>query len=384
MSEAKFTSVETGYPKFSIALIAKRTYQLTHGNRAQLSDEQIPLTTEVVRNEDGMLVHDIDLFNYKYGTDVVIKGAAYAPEGRKVRELTVSARVEKSEFRINVFGNRVCRWNNGRIHFSEPEPFVSMPLDYAHAYGGSDESARTELDTEHLEALKPYITHDLSAANLCVYRRNSNGKGYLIHEGEHADGMQLPNLEDPDDLLTPETLAVEDANKWYYRPRPVCYDWLDIDDLPRAAYLGLTCDQAIWRFPKAGERPIQEELLGYFPPGFLTPKPLKESFSERVVNGASVGLIFPFMKGNEEISLVHMDPEYPTFTFRLPDDKPRFFITPLLEKEVRAEPRLHSIIVEKEQNRVSLVWGAEVETKYPYGTEQTKKVEHAVNWAHVA
>ncbi len=363
----------------TLSLVTKRTYRLEHGKKCVLSDLQEEINKEPIFDERNAIVHDTDLVVYKLATDVVIKSRAWAPLGKAVKSLEIAVKVGTWEKKGVVFGDRHSYYKHGSIIFSEPESFVSIPIVYGNAYGGSDESARDELDFWGLEAIQQYLTFDISNVNLCVYRRNTIGKGYVIGEGDKIDGLALPNIEDPNDLLTPERLPVRNPKKWFYQPVPMGFDWFDYDWFPRSAYFGLTWGNRE-DVPGKDDPPIREITMNWVDEDIFKGKELIQSISEKVLNGASPGLVLPFLKGNEMISLKHMDPDYPEFTFELPGQIPVMELKPVEEDMKILEPRLYSVIVEKERNMVNLVWGGFVKTKYPHGPDQLKKVEFNVRW----
>ncbi len=366
-----------------LTMVAKRTYRLRPDRAALVADEQVPVVTDASYDELGCLADDMDVVITKRGTDFVVKATAHAPGGRPVTEVDAAVTVAGVyRHRVRVIGDRTCQWRDGRLVFSEPEPFTTMPLTYDRAYGGSDESAREELDQHHLGALQKYVRQYLTDANLCVYYRNSAGKGYLIHAGEDADGLPLPNLEDPDDRLNARHLAVEDATRWYDQPLPAGFGWFDWQWFPRLAFLGLTSELGPWdELPGPDEPPIREQRMGYLPADmFHAPKPIEESFSTRALNGATPALVLPFLQSDEEVLLENMDPEHPSFRFRLPAEIPRLIVKPHDEEPRELKPQLFSVIIEKDLDRLSLVWGGSVITKYPYGPDQMGRVAHRVLW----
>ena len=365
----------------SLTLITKRTYRIAADEAAEVAGEQIPLLHDVTLDpERGYLRDDLDLCVQKHRTDVVVQCAAHAPKGRAVSTLEASVSVGNHSKRILVLGDRCCRYSAGQLRFEDPEPFESMPVIYTRAYGGSDEPVRLELD-ERVRALQAYTQLNIRQLNLGMYLRNPVGLGYVIREGEGMDGLRLPNLEDPDERLTPENLAVKDANRWYRQPLPACFDWLPYEWFPRCAHLGHTFGAGQREdLPRPGDPPIREVRMGLLDPEIFTPKPLLELISDQVTNGASPGLAVPHLSGDEPVQLVHLDPEHPQFSFRLPGERPRLFVTPLDEDRRELEPVLLSVIVHKERNLLSLVWGGRTQTIMPYGPEQKQKVPFEVLW----
>lgn len=365
----------------SLTLITKRTYRIVPGKAVVLADEQLPLVRDVTLDPDrGHLRDDLDLCVHKHRTDVVVQGQAHAPGGRAVTTLEVSVAVGEYRKRLLVRGDRRCRYSRGQARFDDPEPFEAMPLVYTRAYGGSDESAREELQGV-LAAMEPFVGRDLSRLNLCVYPRNSVGMGYVIHEGEAMDELPLPNLEDPEEQLTATTLAVGDASNWYRQPMPAAFDWFSYDWFPRKAHLGFTFRAAERDdLPKPEDPAIREVRMGWLSPDVFEPKTLEQLISDQVCNGASPGLAVPYLKGNEPVELLHLDAEHPRLSFRLPGDKPRLFVTPLDEERRELEPVLFSVVIHKERNLLSMVWAGRTQTYVVYGEEQERKVPFEVVW----
>ncbi|MCW7541342.1 DUF2169 domain-containing protein [Aquabacterium sp. A7-Y] len=70
----------------------------------------------------------------KYGAEFLVSGDACAPGGEPVAGLETRVRLGGLSKTLHVFGTR--RWE-GRA-FSQPEPFVRMPMGWEQAYGGPD------------------------------------------------------------------------------------------------------------------------------------------------------------------------------------------------------------------------------------------------------
>ena len=173
------------------SVIVKRSYTIGEGGAVA---RRIP--GEPLRKSDGYydhgspdfatVEHEHELAACKAATDVVVIGRAWAPVGRPVHAITVGVRVGQREKRLQVTGDRTCRYrSDGPPAFSEPLPFTSMPIRYERAYGGCDELSFPDI---------PFH-----------YPRNPLGTGVVLRNvRDVVDGLALPNIEDPDDLLTPE------------------------------------------------------------------------------------------------------------------------------------------------------------------------------------
>src|SRR5262249_52569616 len=128
--------------RFILSVLAKRTYRIEPPGRMVLDAEQLPLVVdpEVADPSSGRLAADIDLYPFKLGTDVVVKGHAY---GRGRHQFDVSVRVDGKPVKvIRVIGDReVGSLGGSDILIAPPSPVDRVPLSYTHAYGGIDAAA---------------------------------------------------------------------------------------------------------------------------------------------------------------------------------------------------------------------------------------------------
>jgi hypothetical protein len=106
-----------------------------------------------------------------------------------MRQFDVAVEVAGRRKLIRVFGDRHCVYRQGRPpSFTDPIEFTEMEIRYEKSYGGQDLKSVPEL---------PFF-----------YPRNHQGTGVAVKNlPEVVDGLPLPNLENPNDLLTPERLV---------------------------------------------------------------------------------------------------------------------------------------------------------------------------------
>jgi hypothetical protein len=108
----------------------------------------------------------------KIWVDVVVNGSAYAPGGKPARAVTVELHAGDINKEVRVFGDR-----SPGLGLSLPEKFVTMPVVYERAFGGSN--------TSHPDPRK----HS-------VWRRNPAGIGYRGAKSKSIDiQTDYPNLE---------------------------------------------------------------------------------------------------------------------------------------------------------------------------------------------
>ena len=247
------------------------------------------------------LICDVDLVRTKETTDVILHGHAYAPQSRPVTRLEVGMRVGPVVKRLHVTGDRV--WRGGSI--SSPHPFIKMPLTYERAFGGFDRPSR-----------------DRGAPQWDM--RNPAGCGFAMDRGG-VEGMAVPNVEYPDQLIT----------RWKDRPEPAGFGPIGAHWQPRAQCAG-TYDER-W----------QQERQPLLP----------DDFNDRYYQCAPADQQAPhFLRGGEPVVLVNLSPGG-ELRFELPRvylGLETFFTSG--ERQRHDKPRLHTVILEPDMPRVSLVW----------------------------
>jgi hypothetical protein len=202
-------------PNVYLSVLTKRTYVWSQG-RVVPADEQKPLafdTEEQKRDEkfSGVITQGCDIWPIKLATDVVVTGKARARAGQPTTSMAVGVSVGGRVKRIQVMGRRYIDYAGpGRLRFSYPEPFTEVDLSWWNAYGGIDPFVLPRgLDDTPVVAGR--LVPELFPG---AYPRNPVGKGYVVVDTpDLLDGLLLPQLEDPRQMLTPETLLVGDPKQ---------------------------------------------------------------------------------------------------------------------------------------------------------------------------
>jgi hypothetical protein len=326
---------EAGQPIFSV--LVKRTYTIRPGQPAARSEKDRPFVQvdeyyEPGDPESATVKYESDLVPYKLATDVVVVGKAHAPKGKEVHRLDVAVEIGRHKKVIRVTGDRRCLFREKRSPgFTDPAPFTDMEIRYERAYGGVDLKSNPDL---------PFY-----------YPRNYMGTGVAVKNIREAiDGLALPNLEDPQDLLTPERVALGEPDRWNHQPLPQGFGWFQKTWYPRCSFVG-----SVPGFVDPDEE-LREEVLGLVPRRqvALARQFKLPSFDVRFNNGASLGLALPWLNGDELIKLSHLTPGG-ELKFTLPKDPPRIMLDiGLGENELK--PVLHTVCVRTEEREVDLVW----------------------------
>lgn len=300
------------------------------------------------------LIPGTDYWPAKSWTDVAVIGAACAPGGRPVERMRVAVGVGTRTKQIDVLGRRVVTWHAGQPVFSASEPFVEMPLSYDNAYGGVDARVEPGLVSEG-QLVKWATGLDHPGA----YPRNPFGKGYVVAR-EPCDGMELPNLEMPQDPLTPACLVVGDPALWHRQPVPWCFDWLHARMFPRSLFYLRTSGPWV---PPPEDEAYAERHWGVVSQDYLDWRDSSDAGDPlgahpRFYQEASIGLCFSRIGPGTPIKLQGVHPEGRTVEFALP---PPPSLEVISEGTIQTlAPRLNNVECLPADDLVTLTYVAEI------------------------
>lgn len=339
-------------PVFSV--IVKRSYRIAPDGPADRAEVDQPLRMIDRSYDDGdpdwsTVRYESELAPYKASTDVVVIGKAYAPRGVATERTTVGVQIGDRKKILAVTGDRRCRFREGAAPaFTDPEPFTEMEIRYDRAYGGRDEKSLPDV---------PFL-----------YPRNFMGAGVVLRNVKEAvEDLPLPNIEDPQDLMTPERLFIEEPDRWHLQPLPQGFGWRQRTWYPRSALLG-----AYPAFLDAGVV-TPEERMGLLPKHHVALakqsrlRPMEAQFA----NGASLGMIFASLKGDEPVVLGRLTPDG-VLKFSLPGDRPKIGLD-LGQGMQPLEPQLHTVSIRPDDLELDLIWrGAQVYPGFDWLSKMSK------------
>jgi hypothetical protein len=233
-------------PVFSV--LVKRTYDIHSGARVARTEKARPLVQIDEYYDDGdpewtTVKHETDFAPFKVATDVVVIGKAFAPSGEPASHFDVTVEVAAHRKSVRVTGDRHCLYRrNAPPDFSDPVPFTEIPMRYDRTYGGRDILSNPE---------EPFY-----------YPRNDSGVGVVLKNAkESVEGLPLPNIEDPGDLLTPDRVVFEKPDRWSEQPLPDGLGWFQRTWYPRCSFTG-----ALPAYVDI-DTVLREETLGLVPKG---------------------------------------------------------------------------------------------------------------------
>ncbi len=339
-----------------ICVLVKRTYDICSGGKVRRSDEQMDFVYEdqmvAKGTEPGWYpVAEAEIVPYKLNTDIIVTGDVVAPAGKKVTCMDAGIIIGDIRKDVKVFGNRIIEMTaGGKISFSEPQPFVSLPMTYSLAYGGVDPSVPRNENPRTVEEWVEYLTLERHPG---VYPRNPVGQAYVVNKERWLlNGRPLPNFEDPEDLLTPDRIVVGDPKKWWQQPMPAGLGWFGKIWYPRCVHSGLLPPYP----PDQSRTPeVRKGLLASNHVDEIERTPIEEFPRYEFFNGASPGLAEKRVRGDEPVKIVGMDPSG-MLSFELPGERPDVSIQ-FEGKELEIiDYHIHTVWIKTDKKVFSMVW----------------------------
>ena len=176
-------------------VVAKATYSFdASGDVALDRDDPFPIYYDEQETKLGQLPRDT-LARRDEAFEVICLGAAHAPGGRAVEQMTVSLQVGTVKRELLVTGDRSWQGHDDAATTAAPVPFIRMPLTWSRTFGGRAD-VRIDPDTtiEVAHPLNPFGRgfNPYPAAK-------STGEMLASPEGfpTVAGTRPLPNVEDP-------------------------------------------------------------------------------------------------------------------------------------------------------------------------------------------
>lgn len=170
---ATFTG-RIGYPGHSLTLVVKGVFDLQLDRPAVPAEEQRFPTGDLFYPDDdehqGSVRYESDFAFVKPQTDLLLVGTCH-PSTAPVSQCDVTFQIGSTSKTLTVFGDRYWQGEGAQRKASDPGSFSHMPLRYEHSFGG-----------------------EASKSNPC-------GKGAGVRAA-NDQRRPLPNIEDPNDLVT--------------------------------------------------------------------------------------------------------------------------------------------------------------------------------------
>ncbi|MCL2875048.1 MAG: DUF2169 domain-containing protein [Betaproteobacteria bacterium] len=295
-----------------LVTIVKATWQIPTGDHPPYPIIPPPpfCIADEFHGEAGLspMRYGSDYFRFKSRCDVLFDSVAHAPDGKPVPRLDVSVQVGNWRKKLRVHGDR--KWQHGLVGLTpgEAEPFVSIPLHFGRAFGGSREYG----NDKRCESL-------LS---------NPSGIGWGgPHTWHKLKGEPVPNLEYPNDpILDPQG-----------GHRPAALSAVPGHWDPRRRYTG-TYDDA-WRRDRS---PL-----------------LPDDFDERFYQSAPEDQQLSYPHGGEQVVLRNLLARAEEVSFKLPPLAGiKLHVTRNDDSVQTLDAYPDTLFFETESNRFSVIWRA--------------------------
>lgn len=320
-----------------ISVLVKRSYKIMENQQVARCDSDAPFRNIDVYFDDGnptetTVQYESELAPLKALTDVVIIGNAHAPNGNACQQMSVSASVGQHTKHLQITGDRKCIFQQNREPiFSDPVPFTIMPLRYERAYGGKDELSNPQI---------PFR-----------YPRNDLGVGLALENKlDVIEGLRLPNIESPSDLLTPSRVVLGTPKRWHEQPLPQGLSCRHRTWFPRCALIG-----SYPAFLDAGTVTM-EEKMGLLPTNYvaLAKQSRLAPNLPLFANGASFDMSFENLPNDAPIKLKGLS-RADTLEFRLPGDIPQIVLDVGYKIE-SLDSRLMTVVIQPDSKSLEMIW----------------------------
>lgn len=304
-AERNWTRDKAGVHWWIVAV--KATYQIGPSGQLTLADEQTPpVLAPEYAGDPGVssLRYDSDLLAVKTTTDINVVGSAHAPGGRPASMVPVSLRAGKVDKQLIVYGDRI--YYDGAP--TSPRAFTKKPIQYEHAFGGSDLS-------------------DPDPRNHRIDERNPIGRGFAVR---------------PASLQGKPAHTIEYARGNPAEKGPAGFGPIDPGWLPRRKLAG-TYD-AKWEKSK---KPL---LPDDYQPAFGQSSPPDQRPDKPLLPG-------------ERVELRNLTPDG-ILRFEIPRVTLKF-TTHISKRKEPSPPVLTTLLLEPDQNRVAVVWQSALRVAAP-------------------
>lgn len=306
-AERTLTTDRDGADVWIVAV--KGAFTILPDGTTKVADEQEQICAFPLHQGDpatSSLKYECDLDFTKPTTDVLLHGSAYAPNGKPAAAVDVMMKVDSIVKKLRVVGDRAWKEGVMGLRLTEPEPFVTMPLVYERAYGGTD----VRSDDPKRRGWEPY---------------NPVGTGFTS-DGRAVAGQRAPNIE---------PLAPTGRGK----------------SADRVAGFGPIARHWLPRVPFAGTYDLHWEKTR-MP---LFPKDFDDRFFQCAPEDQRTAR---YLRGREDVELYNLTPDG-RLAFRLPRVALRF-VTILAGRRIHHRANLHTVVLEPDVPRVLMVWHTSV------------------------
>jgi hypothetical protein len=152
---------------------------------------------------------------------------------------------------------------------------------------------------------------------------------------------------------------------------------MDYGWFPRIAWLGMVVDCEL----PHDRSSVGEIRLGHARPELFEESPDPEPRIDFAgTNGASLGLRIPHLQPGARIELTHLSPHSQRLQIQLPGERPQIRVDGRKGKLLETVPVIHTLIVEPDLDRLSVVWRGAARAIRSYLPAELPNMPFSVSW----
>jgi hypothetical protein len=175
-----------------------------------------------------------------------------------------------------------------------------------------------------------------------------------------------------------EGLAIGSPDKWPKAPFVGAVGWLSYANFPRAAMLGMPSP---YDFAACPPTSFIEVKVGAMNADSIAPAiAMEKRLDLRVAQQSALGMRVPRISPGAAVNLVNAHPKRAAWEFTLARETPLLALQMPGAKAVALEPKIRTVFLQPELDRVSIVWVGEHQEQTPVGPGKRALIKHGVQW----
>jgi hypothetical protein len=125
-----------------------------------------------------------------------------------------------------------------------------------------------------------------------------------------------------------------------------------------------------------------EVLMGVLQPKSIAPAvPMHERLDLGAAQSAALGMRTPEIAPGAPVEVLHCHPQLATWAFSLPREVPRMALQIPDQSPCELEPKIRTVLLEPELNRICITWVGEHQVPTPIGPGKQAHIRHGVRWS---
>ncbi len=172
-----------------------------------------------------------------------------------------------------------------------------------------------------------------------------------------------------------------DFLRWPTGPKVASFGWLPYNYFPRSAQIGLPLP--LYDYTRLSPEDFVEVREKWLRVDTVAePTTMPDRRDVRMCQSSAIGMRADDMMDRTRVELLNLHPNERLWTFALPAAHPQIGVRLPGKKAEELQPKLRTLLIEPDQDRVCLVWGAELLLDVPPPPRLLEEVQHVIVWKH--